>query len=113
MELDHAVSHALGRQAYVGPPTEGRRQLTEREHGVIQLLTRGLTNRQIAQRLVVGERTIDSHLEHVRNKLGLRTRAEIATWVAMSDNKSVLDGPSETRSQSLAASIRNRAGARF
>lgn len=90
MELDDAVGYALGRQAYAEPPVpeaDGPR-LTEREHEVVRWLTRGLTNRQIAERLAVGERTVDSHVEHVRNKLGLRTRAEIAGWAATQEKSS-------------------------
>jgi predicted ATPase/DNA-binding CsgD family transcriptional regulator len=97
MELDHAVGYALGRQAYVEPAAiEARPRLTEREHEVIQLLTRGLTNRQIAERLAVGERTIDSHVEHVRNKLGVRTRAEIASWLATKESKTLLSSSIKT-----------------
>jgi DNA-binding CsgD family transcriptional regulator len=54
--------------------------LSAREAEVVQLLVRGLTNRQIAQRLGIGERSVDSHLDHVRDRLGLRTRVEIAAW---------------------------------
>jgi len=113
MEPDHAVGYALGEQAYVEPAIpDSQPRLSEREQEVIQLLTRGLTNRQIAERLMVGERTIDSHVEHVRNKLGLRTRAEIASWLARNESKSDLGSSNETRSQSPATSIRKRAGAR-
>jgi DNA-binding response OmpR family regulator len=48
-----------------------------------------LTNRQIAERLAVGERTVDSHVEHVRNKLGVRTRAQIARWLATREDGGV------------------------
>lgn len=54
--------------------------LTRREEEVAVLVARGLTNRQIAEQLVVSERTVDSHVEHVRTKLGLRSRAHLAAW---------------------------------
>jgi len=41
-----------------------------------------MTNREIAARLYVSERTVDGHLEHVREKLDVNNRAQIATWVA-------------------------------
>jgi ABC-type branched-subunit amino acid transport system substrate-binding protein len=41
----------------------------------------GLTNREIALRLFLSERTVDGHLEHVREKLGVNTRAQIAAWI--------------------------------
>ena len=46
------------------------------------LVVRGLSNREIAGALVVSERTAEAHVEHIRNKLGVRTRAQIAAWVA-------------------------------
>jgi DNA-binding CsgD family transcriptional regulator/sugar lactone lactonase YvrE len=56
-------------------------RLSRRELEVAQLVTEGLTNRDIATRLFISERTVDGHLEHVREKLGVNTRAQIATWV--------------------------------
>jgi DNA-binding CsgD family transcriptional regulator len=55
-------------------------QLSRRERQVAGLVATGLTNREIAERLVLSERTIDAHVEHIRNKLGVRSRALIATW---------------------------------
>lgn len=48
---------------------------------VARLVAEGLTNRDIAARLFISERTVDGHLEHVREKLAVNTRAQIATWV--------------------------------
>jgi len=42
----------------------------------------GLTNRDIAHRLIVSERTAENHVQHVLNRLGLRSRAQVATWAA-------------------------------
>lgn len=39
-----------------------------------------MTNRQIAERLFIAERTVDGHLEHVREKLAVNTRAQIEAW---------------------------------
>jgi len=46
------------------------------------LIGEGLTSAQIAARLRIAERTVDSHAEHIRNKLGLHSRAQIAVWAA-------------------------------
>lgn len=54
--------------------------LTSRELQVAELIAEGLTNVEIGARLGVSARTVDAHLEHVRNKLGLRSRAQIAVW---------------------------------
>lgn len=59
----------------------GEEALTERERQVAELLARGLTNRQIASWLHVSERTVDAHAEHIRGKLGVHSRAQIAVWV--------------------------------
>jgi hypothetical protein len=40
----------------------------------------GLSNRQIAERLVISERTAEAHLEHIRGKLECRSRAQVAAW---------------------------------
>jgi DNA-binding NarL/FixJ family response regulator len=50
--------------------------LTDRELEVLQLATQGLTNFQIAQRLFVSERTVEAHLTHVYNKMGVKSRTE-------------------------------------
>ena len=51
--------------------------LTRREHEIAALVGEGLTNREIADRLVISRRTVDSHLEHIRAKLAVSTRSEI------------------------------------
>ena len=52
--------------------------LTGREREVAGLVAQGLTNRQIAERLVISKRTADAHVEHILSKLGCSGRAEIA-----------------------------------
>jgi non-specific serine/threonine protein kinase len=42
----------------------------------------GLTNREIAAALVIAERTVEAHITHALNKLTLRSRAQLAVWVA-------------------------------
>ena len=59
-------------------PTE---RLTPREREVALLVARGLTNRQIASELSVSRNTVNNHVARILRKLGLRSRAQIATWV--------------------------------
>lgn len=59
--------------------------LSERELEVLRLMARGQTIRQIAAQLVISEKTVDSHIQHIYNKLGISTRAG-ATMFAMEHN---------------------------
>lgn len=58
--------------------------LTRREHEVAMLVARHLSNRDIADRLSIGERTVETHVGHILGKLGFASRAEIASWAAAS-----------------------------
>ncbi len=63
-------------------PTDGpaARPLSPRELEVAGLVAEGLTNRAIAERLYLSERTAQNHVQHILTKLGLANRAQIATW---------------------------------
>ena len=56
--------------------------LTPREREVAGFVAQGMTNKQIAEQLVISERTAETHVEQIRSKLGFRSRAQIAGWVA-------------------------------
>ncbi|TMD94745.1 MAG: response regulator transcription factor [Chloroflexi bacterium] len=56
--------------------------LSRREREVAQLLAQGLSNREIAERLYLSERTVDNHVHHILAKLGFDSRVQVATWVA-------------------------------
>lgn len=53
-------------------------ELTLRENEILVLLTEGLTDREIAERLVIGRRTVETHVTHILHKLGVSRRAEAA-----------------------------------
>ena len=55
--------------------------LTPREMEVADLVAQGLTNREIATRLFLSERTAQNHVQHILGKLGLPNRSQIAVWV--------------------------------
>jgi DNA-binding NarL/FixJ family response regulator len=74
MSLDDLVAYALDRR-----PAPAR--LTRREREVASLVAAGLSNKDIADRLVVTARTVDSHVAHILAKLGFSSRAQIAAWV--------------------------------
>jgi DNA-binding CsgD family transcriptional regulator len=56
--------------------------LTAREAEVVKLVGRGLSNKEIAGELVVSVRTAEAHITSALNKLGLRSRAQLAVWAA-------------------------------
>ena len=82
------LAKALGMAAYTdrtsalvaqlaGAPAAG---LSPREIEVAKLVAEGLTNRQIADRLVISERTAQNHVQHILTNLGFTTRSQIAAW---------------------------------
>jgi HD-GYP domain-containing protein (c-di-GMP phosphodiesterase class II) len=77
-EAVEAVLEAAGHAP--APPRPRPADLTEREVEVLVLLARGLTNKQIAERLVVSPRTIQHHVAHVYAKIDRRTRAGAAMF---------------------------------
>ena len=54
--------------------------LTPRERDVAALIAGGLSNKQIARQLVITERTVASHVEHILDKLGFASRTQIGIW---------------------------------
>ncbi|MGH9148903.1 MAG: response regulator transcription factor, partial [Acidimicrobiales bacterium] len=73
------VRHRRGRTRPLGA---GWASLTPTELRVARLAAEGLTNRQIGERLFVSARTVETHLGHAFAKLGLTTRAQLASEVA-------------------------------
>ena len=91
MPLAGALAVAKGDTAAVaaalngtgGDPADGAdaKPLTRREREVAVLVADGLGNREIAERLLLSRRTVESHIEHIFAKLGLSSRTQLAGWV--------------------------------
>ena len=60
------------------PPEDDRAGLTERELEVLRLLAEGLTNREIAGRLFISQKTVGAHMSHIYGKLDVHSRVEAA-----------------------------------
>jgi len=56
--------------------------LSPREREVAVLIAQGLTNKQIARRLQIAERTAENHVEHILSRLGFQSRAQVGAWAA-------------------------------
>jgi predicted ATPase/DNA-binding CsgD family transcriptional regulator len=79
LSTEAAIEEALAEETS-SPEPRAAHPLSPREQEVAVLIARGLTSKQIAAELVVSERTVDTHADHIRQKLGVSSRAEIATW---------------------------------
>ena len=64
---------------------ESREPLTDREREVATLLSHGMSNREIAETLVISESTAQVHVKHILSKLGLRSRSQVAAWATRPD----------------------------
>ena len=76
----HAATGRLAR-----PPAEdtsGWGALTKRERQVAELVADGLTNKEIAARLIISIRTVEGHVENVLAKRNFTSRAQVAAWIA-------------------------------
>jgi DNA-binding CsgD family transcriptional regulator len=94
MPVEQAVQNAgaLARRVTDGEPTTSAQtrtsdtgetqSITPREREVAALVALGLTNRQIAEQIVVSHRTVDAHVASILARLGFSNRAQIAVWAA-------------------------------
>jgi len=88
--LEDPVAYALDEQAPSRPRThppqrearDAKPQLTPREREVARFIGQGLSNRQIAETLVISQRTVEKHVANVLAKLGFSSRSQVAVWLA-------------------------------
>ena len=80
LDLPGPLAAADALLAEIDAATRTASPLSPRESEVASLVALALSNRQIADRLVLSERTVESHVRSILTKLGYATRTEIATW---------------------------------
>jgi predicted ATPase/DNA-binding CsgD family transcriptional regulator len=83
-----AIGMALGEPAQAkaaAAEASGVGMLGKREGEVARLVAEGLSNKQMGARLFISERTVDGHVRNILNKLGFNSRAQIAAWIASSN----------------------------
>jgi DNA-binding CsgD family transcriptional regulator len=76
MSTDEAIAYAQRGRGQRKRPTNGWASLTPTELDVVRLVSDGLANKDIATRLFVSPRTVQTHLTHVYTKLGLSSRVQ-------------------------------------
>ncbi len=82
LSIDEAIAYAQRGRGQRKRPTSGWGSLTLAERDVVRLVSEGLGNNDIATRLFVSPRTVQSHLSHVYSKLGLASRVQLAQEAA-------------------------------
>ncbi|MEV4237440.1 protein kinase [Nocardia sp. NPDC049737] len=80
MGIGAAVAYALGEQP--AGTARASTKLTKRERQIADLIAQGLSNKRIAAKLVISQRTAEGHVEHILTKLGFTSRSQIAAWIA-------------------------------
>jgi predicted ATPase/DNA-binding CsgD family transcriptional regulator len=82
LAFDDAIAYALKDQprAEPSPASTETTTLTRRQREVVDLVADGLTNKEIAARLVISPRTAEVHVDHILTKLGFTSRTQIAAW---------------------------------
>jgi len=88
LSAEEAVAYAQRGRGERRRPSSGWASLTPTECQVVDLLTEGLRNIEIAERLLVRPSTVKTHLGHIFAKLGVSTRSELAVLAARRDGKS-------------------------
>jgi len=82
LSTDEAIAYAQRGRGERKRPTSGWGSLTPTERDVVRLLSEGLANKDIAARLFLSPRTVQSHLTHVYTKLGLASRVQLVQEAA-------------------------------
>lgn len=82
MPLIDAIASVLGDAPVRAVVVADKPILTRRESEIATLVGEGLSNREIAARMVISQRTAEGHVENILAKLGFTSRAQIAAWVA-------------------------------
>ena len=102
MSPDEAGAYALAPLDHPSPRTAGdpNTTLSIREDQVADLVGGGLTNEEIAVQLQLSRRTVEAHLDHIRTKLGLRSRVDVANWVGAKSNPPAVSSSEHSQSPS-------------
>jgi DNA-binding NarL/FixJ family response regulator len=84
---DRALAVAAAATPRPEPPARGGGALTRREHEIAELVARGHSNREIAELLFLSTRTVDSHVARILRKIGVHSRAAVASRLAATNGR--------------------------
>ncbi len=87
---------SLAREVLSASPRQERQLLSTRELEVVELLASGLSNRAIAERLVLSVRTVDRHVENILGKLGLSSRSQVVAWALTHNSVPIVETAPKT-----------------
>jgi DNA-binding NarL/FixJ family response regulator len=86
MSTSEAIDYALDEKQPVrrNAPIDAKKvtPLSKRELEVARLIAEGMSNKEIGTRCFLSERTVETHVSNILNKLGINSRVEVAGWVA-------------------------------
>jgi non-specific serine/threonine protein kinase len=88
LALGDAIAYALHQKPQAEPPPASTETttLTRRQQEVADLVAEGLSDQDIAARLVISPRTAEGHVQHILTKLGFTSRTQIAAWAIPQPN---------------------------
>jgi non-specific serine/threonine protein kinase len=92
LSQEQALAFALGKEPGQSAAAAGATEpkvLTRREEQIAEMLSEGLSNREIAERLVIAQRTVESHVASILTKLGYTSRSQVAVWFIQRQRETV------------------------
>lgn len=95
--VDRVLGFLAGTPASPSTTAIEHRVLSRRELQVAHLVADGMSNREIGRALFIGERTVDNHVQHILQKLGFRSRAQVGAWLLRNTTREAV--PAKVRSQ--------------
>jgi DNA-binding NarL/FixJ family response regulator len=79
--VGEVVGVFVRRRAPGAPPATGSHPLSRREIEVAVLIAQGLTSKEVGTRLFIERGTVDTHVQHIYNKLNIDSRPQLAVWL--------------------------------
>jgi DNA-binding CsgD family transcriptional regulator len=79
--VGEGAGRVVRRRGPVAAPSTGSHPLSRRELEVAVLIAQGLTSKEVGTKLFIERGTVDTHVQHIYNKLNIDSRAQLAVWL--------------------------------